>query len=793
MDSGIVVAGKRFTPKIIARAKRLLEKGAPLVTVAREVCELLDWRSAKGLQEASCMVALRRLAHRGILPAIPHSRQTVPRQMRMPEEPVPPPTQMPKTLKGVKALKLVVVPDQYSDLSLIWNGLIGSQHPQKRQLVMGRQIRYLIASDHGWLGAASFSSPSWRLRDRDQWLGWSDVVREENLQKIICMSRFLIRREVNCKNLASKVLSLLCARVVDDWQQRYGESPVLAETFVDTQLFQGSCYKAAGWQRLGQTKGRGRQDTHNLNPVDPKDIYVFPLVPGYRVALTSSEQGEQAPPFPPMSIEEACSRVWHENEFARSPLNDQRLNVRAGLLAAGRFANPTGGFTGLPGNKHVAKAAYRFLESSEAAVTMQNLLYGHRQESMRRIAGEKIILYTQDTTRVNYDGLKKTTGLGPISGNQTGHQAQGLILHDTQAFTPEGLPLGCIDALCWSRREQDEHTAGEGYLDATDERQPFVKESDRWILSYLLTDEIAHQLPDRIHVNISDREGDIYDLFQTAVAPSRKAYLLVRATHDRKVEGKKGKECLWPHVRRKRSAGIKEVLVGRSAGRPSRTATCQIRYGSVKLKPPAKKSDKPSLPLNAVYVKEIKAPKGVEPIEWMLLTTCPVDSFETACELVDWYSRRWKIEEIHRILKSGCKIEQRQLKTALALKRALAIDLVVAWRILFLTMLSRQQPDLPASIGFNEIECKVLDLIDTDNPKPTKKKRRGKTSAPLTIAEAVRAVALLGGFMDRPSDGPPGAQTLWRGLVGLNHACQVLSLYINNATKGSEPPPPRPP
>ena len=155
-------------------------------------------------------------------------------------------------------------------------------------------------------------------------------------------------------------------------------------------------------------------------------------------------------------------------------------------------------------------------------------------------------------------------------------------------------------------------------------------------------------------------------------------------------------------------------------------------------------------------------PAQVEPIEWALLTTIKVDNFEQACEKLAWYTQRWGIEVFHRTLKSGCRVEDRQLGHGDHLQACLAIDMVIAWRIHHMTKLGREVPDLPAEAYFDRDECDVLIARERRDLK-----RPIDAPAP-TLYEAIRMIAKLGGFIGRKSDGEPGTETLWRGLLRLD-------------------------
>jgi hypothetical protein len=256
-------------------------------------------------------------------------------------------------------------------------------------------------------------------------------------------------------------------------------------------------------------------------------------------------------------------------------------------------------------------------------------------------------------------------------------------------------------------------------------------------------------------VSVGDRESDFYDLFKRACADPRDAGLLVRAVHNRTLLG----ECLglkdW--VAARPVAAVVDVRIPRRGANPARTAAMELRYGSVTILPSKGPKGGPGLRLQVVHILE-QTPRNVaEPVEWFLLTTCPVETADQAYEVVQWYARRWGIEVFHRILKSGCRIEDRQLGTEARLENCLAIDLVVAWRVFHLTMLGREFPDLPCTACLDEIEWKVLCKHHT-----------GKVPAePPSMRQAVIWVGRLGGYIARPKDYLPGAVTLWRGLITL--------------------------
>jgi hypothetical protein len=275
--------------------------------------------------------------------------------------------------------------------------------------------------------------------------------------------------------------------------------------------------------------------------------------------------------------------------------------------------------------------------------------------------------------------------------------------------------------------------------------------------------------PETLLVNVTDREGDLYELFVEALSvksPS-KVHLLVRARHDRKLEVQS--RTLWQEVARQPVASMLEVRAGRRGDQPVRLAQLSVRFCAVQLRAPARLSEQPSVQLWAIEAREARHPKGVTPIVWHLLTTLPVNRVEEALQRVSWYAQRWQIEVIHKILKSGCKVEQRQLQTALRLERVLSLDLIVAWRILALCKAARELPDDPIShwlpsAQWQALWCHVHQRTDPPSTAPT-------------VYQAVRWIARLGGFLGRRGDGEPGTTTLWRGLEQLEAMTRMWRLY----------------
>jgi hypothetical protein len=268
-------------------------------------------------------------------------------------------------------------------------------------------------------------------------------------------------------------------------------------------------------------------------------------------------------------------------------------------------------------------------------------------------------------------------------------------------------------------------------------------------------------------VSVGDREADIYELFHLALEKSSGPKLLVRAEQDRLLAD--GQGHLWAIVQQQPRAGIQQLHVPRQHQRAARQAQLEIRFAEVTLKPPHSKALYGSLRLWAVLAQEVNAPLGIEPLEWMLLTTCRVETFNDALEKLNWYTKRWCIEIYHRTLKSGCKIEERQLGAAIRIEACLAIDMVVAWRVYHLTKLGREVPDVRCTVFFEDAEWIALIAFITQNPVAP--------AQPPSLREAIRMVASLGGFLGRKGDGEPGTKSLWLGLQRLDDITATAKIY----------------
>ena len=717
--------------------------------LAKEVCEQFEWRDACGRpKEMACRKRLIDLERRGKL-VLPAARREPPRR-RSGQAPAPVWPEVSCALADLGTITLQPV-ERGTAASQTWHAMMAAHHPLGAGPLCGAQIRYLIISQHhGAVGGLAVSAAAWRLGARDQWLGWPDATRGAQLQGVVCNSRFLILPTVRVKHLGSHVLGQLARRIAGDWQQRYGLSPWLMESYVEASR-SGTVYRAANWVEVGMTAGRGRQDRAGKGGLPQKRVFLYPLSPATLERLC----GRPAAPLP----------GWVRREFGGAKLGDCRLEDRLLDLAEAFFAKPQANIPQACGTPAAVKAAYRFFDHDR--VTMDALLEPHHRATIDRMRHEGVVLVAQDSSSLCYTMHAAMQGIGSIGNRVDG--PQGLMLHSALAFRPDGLPLGILDIEAWAR-DADQF----GKRTARNATPIEAKESFKWIRALGPIGNAAAQCPSTRIITLADREADIFEYLLEA--RTRGLNVVVRAREkNRRLESEV--QPLGMHLHLRPRAGTIALEVPRHGKQPARTAELSVRFDAVTLPPPHAKPDLAAIELWAVLIREEQPPKEVkEPLEWLLLTTLPVTTLVEAVERVQWYAKRWGIEVFHRILKSGCQIEDRQLGTADRLEACLAIDAVVAWRIHHLTWLGRATPDLPCTVAFDDDQWKAVIVFKTRKPPPEQ---------PPSLRQMIRSIAQLGGFLARKSDGEPGSQTLWRGLQRMD---DITAAFRSFTTAYAMPP-----
>jgi hypothetical protein len=443
--------------------------------------------------------------------------------------------------------------------------------------------------------------------------------------------------------------------------------------------------------------------------------------------------------------------TWIDEELATLDLGDDLLNQRQKRVLERLAARPSVSLPAACQGWTETQGAYRFF--NHPRVTAEAVLQPHRDATIRRMAEHPVALLVQDTTELDFTRpQRRVQGAGPLNWEER----IGFFQHVQLAVTPERLALGVVAATTWGRDPEDYQRNGRR------KREPIEqKESYRWLQGYRQACAVAEQLPTTQVISVSDREGDIYECFvEAAEASGPRVDWIIRACQDRSLPERSEETQQFAKLRETVAAtaalGRLQVRLPRSGRGPAREATLTVRSARVELKPPYRVGRKlPPVAVNVVLIREDQAPAGVEPIEWLLLTSLPVETFEAACLVVSYYTCRWQVEVFFRIYKSGCRVEQIQLETEARLKPCLSLYLIVAWRVLWLTLLGRTCPELPCDLVFAEEEWRSVWTIVRQEPAPAE---------PLSLNEMIALVASLGGHLGRAGDGPPGPKALWIGI-----------------------------
>jgi hypothetical protein len=705
--------------------------GATRTTLSRQWCERRGLRDGRGrLREVAARIDLARHARAGRLrlPAVApaFARRRCRRRPRAKAQRRPAPS--------LVTLETRLVSGRHDPQHEVWKRALDAHHYLGAGKLCGAQLRYLVYAGDEVVAVAGFSAAARHVRCRDRFIGWSALARRRNRSRVIAQSRLCVT--VKGRNLASRVQAILLRRVAADWEAAYGVRPVLVESFVERARFTGASYRAANWTEVGATRGRGRQDGLHACAVPVKRVFVFPLERRFREIL--GIEPVHAP---------RAEGDWAQREFGAVELGDRRLTQRLVKYGRARGARMNKSTPACLASKAATKGAYRLL--NHECASLEAFLRGHREETLARAAEQQVVLAIQDTTSLNYTAHPATEDLGPIGPNGA-DATLGLEMHSVLLATTAGTPLGVIDVNAWAR---DPRQFGQAAARAD---LPIAKkESGKWLRGYAAAAVAAERLGEKTRVVVvGDREADIYELF--VAANKGRADLLVRAVESRRP--------LWEAVLAQPAQGALQVKIERSGSRKERVATLELRFAEVEIERPTRLPRSgtrvPSVKAWAIAATEVAstpaAAKSAARVEWLLLTTLPIADAAAAAEKVAWYARRWLIEVYHRTLKTGCLLERRQSKLAKTLKAALAIDVVVAWRVLLLVHLSREQPDLPCTVVLSKDEWEALVCLT--------QQRRTPPATPPTLKQAALTIAYLGGFLGSKN---AGAETTWKGMERL--------------------------
>jgi hypothetical protein len=468
----------------------------------------------------------------------------------------------------------------------------------------------------------------------------------------------------------------------------------------------------------------------------------------------------------------SSATTWQEEELSAATLPDKRLAHRLRRLLEQLSAAPGKPIPAACGDWAATKAAYRFFDNPR--VTEHGILAGHFAGTAARVAAsEGQILILQDTTEFIYSraqpgkiGFTKTVNAGRYKAGQLKTQTLcGMLMHSSMAVTLTGTPLGLTAVKFWTRMKFKGTLALKRHINPT--RLPIeTKESYRWLEN--LRQSIALVgTPERC-VHVGDRESDIYELYCTA--KDLGTNFLVRVQTNRLAERPADAAPQHPTHR-----VFAQLAAAPWAGRHAimvdqdEATWLQVKFAAINTLPPVGKQKRyNSQVLTYIHAVEENPPPGREPIDWKLVTNLPVGDLSAAVEKLGWYALRWKAEVFHKVIKSGCRAEEARLETAERLAKFLALIAVVSWRISFVTMSARAKPDSAPDSVLTAAEITALNRIDASRTRP-----RLKTP---TLAAYLMQIAMMGGYLARKNDPPPGNMVVWRGMTRLHDISFGISI-----------------
>lgn len=466
---------------------------------------------------------------------------------------------------------------------------------------------------------------------------------------------------------------------------------------------------------------------------------------------------------------DACSLA---EEVRDAQLGDRRLNKRLEKIIHRFGEKPNMSIPAAMNGRAEMEAAYRFCDNDK--VKPEAILQPHHAATEERIRQNDVVLLVQDTTELDLTRPEQQVdGAGPIECASR----RGAFYHPLIAFVPDGLPLGTTWSKSWAREAIETQLTAEEKRKRRKQAPIEDKESHRWLEGVRAARQVAQRCPHTRCICVADSEADIYELFAeprsvgsaSSASEPTQLHLIIRGCQDRALSDQqqhllqavRQTDCVATYsldVSRRQPKTSVETRKRRTA-RDARMAEVEIRATTVTLRPPYRPDRKlPEVTVNVVLVEEPNPPAGQPPIQWILITTLPIETGEQIQTIVSHYCIRWQIEVYFRTLKSGCRIESRYFQRLGRLMNCVAMYSIVAWKVLYLCRLSRECPDLDCEVVFEPSEWQaVYTTLRNEAPPAT----------PPRLNEMIRMVASLGGYVIRKST-HPGTQTLWLGLQRLH-------------------------
>lgn len=445
---------------------------------------------------------------------------------------------------------------------------------------------------------------------------------------------------------------------------------------------------------------------------------------------------------------------WVEGNFGSCELGDVRRTKRLVKIAGNMLAAPEKSLPQQNVEWADVKAAYRFFDNENN--TFERIVKPHWQQTQQTKPGRYLLI--SDTTDVDHFSHQATTGLGILGdGRGRGMQLHNCLMYDCN----QEQIRGSAGALIYYRKRKPKN-------ETRMQRLSRLRESDVW---GMLVDEVGEAPKDSQWIHVFDRGGDYFEAM-CHIKLTGTDWVIRASKLDRKVFTNDGRRVsLKEAISEAGELGSYELAIRSRPGVAARTAKIRLSVTNVTLPRPSQYSKWVTqcgikeLEMNVVIVQEVDAPKGVKPICWVLLTSLPVETFEDAWQVVEDYENRWLVEEYHKVMKSGCSLEMRTLRSAERLEALIGLISVIGVRLFQLKLIGRNQPKAKAATHVPTSWLKCLKLA------------RPKTKLTgMTVYEFFRALAKMGGFLGRKGDGEPGWQTIWRGFQKLQSILDAMKL-----------------
>jgi hypothetical protein len=449
---------------------------------------------------------------------------------------------------------------------------------------------------------------------------------------------------------------------------------------------------------------------------------------------------------------------WAQLNFGSCELGDKRRTNRLVQVAEQVANNPAASLPGQTEQWADLKAAYRLFDRNE--VTFEAIARPHWESTKQSARGRCLVI--GDTTELDFGKDRQLQGVGP-TGNGSG---QGFLLHNALLVQADsGEIIGIAGQTIHYRKKKRKSKKSENAA----QRMKRKRESEVW---GKVIDAVGKPAEDVEYVHVFDRGGDNFEVYchlleqrgEWVIRASKLNRYILAGDSDERLQ-------LREYLPRMKRLGEYTLSLRARPGQAAREARLEVRVGRIKIPRPrhvspwVRKLKQPPIAMNVIEVVEVDAPAGVTPIRWILFTSLPVETFADAWAVIGYYEMRWLVEEYHKALKTGCRTEFRQLKTAGRLEALVGLTSVVAVRLLQLKSLARVEPDVAAQRVVPRVWLQMLKLA-----------RKGLNRVhDLTVGQFYREVAKLGGFLGRKGDGDPGWITIWRGWEKLNTYVFVAS------------------